>query len=145
MIKERNWDQHLLDQKEDKKILTFEDFYLIKKIKNNKIEEAFVLGHNIIDLKKMNIIEMVFQKMPTEYYMKTHNINKDIYEYNTEFVYLVSIMTLESLQNFKYTENLNLLTMAFERESYALLFLSSLEDLRFNFWLENIKNLKESK
>ena len=53
-------------------------------------------------------------------------------------------MTLESLQNFKYTEKLNLLTFAFEKESIALLFLSYLENLRFKLWIQNFIERKEN-
>ena len=141
MIKKREWDESLLKPEDNTQILKFEDFYVRIKKENKKIKEAFILGHKVIDFKKFNIVELTYQKLPTKIYLKTHNINTDIYEYENDIVYLVSIMTLEALQNFKYTEKLNLLTFAFEKESIALLFLSTLEDLRYKLWTQNF--LKE--
>ena len=138
MIKKIEWDKSELEIKDDEKILNFEDFYIKTKINDkDEIKETYILGNKIIDFTKYNIVELTFQKMPKNTYLETHNIDTDIYEYKADTLYLVSIMTVESLQSFKYTEKLNLLTFAFEKESTALLFLSVLEDLRFKLWLQN--------
>jgi len=141
MIKKREWSEDILKLEENVQNLKFEDFYIRIKKEENRIKEAVILGHTAIDFTKFNIVELTFQKMPTKLYLESHEINNDIYEYDSDMIYLVSVLTLESLQNFKYTEKLNLLTFAFEKESIALLFLSTLEDLRFKIWSQNF--LKE--
>jgi len=144
MIKERTWkEEDFFKSSSDQKILNFEDFYLSTKFKDGKLDEIFILGNTILDFKKLNIVELVFQKMDTNTYIEVFDINQDIYEYDSNIVYLVSLMTVESLHSFKYTDNLNLLTFAFEKESVALLFLSILEDLRYKLKNQRIKELKK--
>jgi len=141
MIKKREWTKDILKLEENVQNLKFEDFYIRIKKEENKIKKAVILGHTAIDFTKFNIVELTFQKIPTKLYIESHEINTEIYEYNSKMIYLVSILSLEALQNFKYTEKLNLLTFAFEKESIALLFLSTLEDLRYKLWSQNF--LKE--
>ncbi len=144
MIKKIEWKEEKekwLQQGDGVHIIKFEDFYIRTEYatEDNEmiLKKAYILGNKIIDLSDFNILELTFQSMPTDIYIKSHNINNDIYEYKTDMIYLISIMTIESLQRFKYTENLNLLTFAFEKESTALLFLSTLEDIRIKFWTQN--------
>ena len=138
MIKKYEWDKEKwLKIDENTVIIQFEDFYIRTEKENDKIKNVYILGNKVIDFTKFNVIELTYQKTYKDIYFETHNINKEIYDYESDILHLVSIMTLESLQNFKYTEKLNLLTFAFEKESIALLFLSYLENLRFKLWIQN--------
>ena len=146
MIKKRLWDEKLIvpeSSEKTVKVFLFEDFFIRIEEKNGRLDKVLILGHDVIDLTKFNILEFLYQKMNTEQYIKSYNVNKDIYEYKNNNVYIVSIMTIESLMSFKYTESLNLISFAFENESVALMFLKTLEDLRFRLKEEKIKEISK--
>jgi len=133
MIKKINWDESLIHPKKDENVivLNFGDFYLRVEKEDNKIKKVLLLGHNVIDLRDYNILELTFQKMYKEIYIESQSIDTEIYQYDCEVISIVSILTVESLMAFKYTESINLISFAFEEESIALMFLKTIEDLRF--------------
>jgi len=135
-IKKRNFE---LSKLQDKIISQVGDYYLFKI--NNKIALG---GINLMDLSELHPILFTYQikflnKLnDREKIHFEHYFNKDKIQ-NNEF-YSVGLITMNSLRNFKYSENLNILSLYFTNKEEAFVMQDLLERFKYADFKTTIEN-----
>jgi hypothetical protein len=110
------------------------EFYL------NENNNILLGGIKLIDLAEFTPVFSVFR---IKYINKLNETEKnEILEYFEEknIYYSVGLITLRSLRNFKYTENLNILNLHFDNKFEAFFMIEMLEKLRHINYRLDIQN-----